>query len=89
MQDNNVHLSQGDSQHPNDSTNKAMDTDTEPSNSARQHSCNAAVQYRVAGVLPAVLSLLEGCLEALASDAENSEMAEAGSSQHTVALSDR
>ena len=66
-----------------------MDTDTEPSSSGRQHSSNTAVQYRVSGVLPAVLSLLEGCLEALASDAENSEMAEAGSSQLTVVLSDR
>lgn len=47
----------------------------EASSSGREQSesSNALVAARVAGVLPAVLSLLEGCLEALASNAQDAE----------------
>ena len=52
----------------------------EASSSGKQHidSSHATVEARVAGVLPAVLSLLEGCLEALASDAQDSEASAGG-----------
>ena len=63
----------------------------EPASSGRQHnhcsidnsndSSNAVIGARVADVLPAVLSLLEGCLEALAGDAQDAELLADGKEQ--------
>ena len=61
--------------------------DLEPSSSGRQHnhcssdSSSAVIGARVADVLPAVLSLLEGCLEALAGDAQDAELVADGKKQ--------
>ena len=65
----------------------------EPTSSGRQHnhrsmdnsndSSNAVIGARVADVLPAVLSLLEGCLEALAGDAQDAELLADGKEQTT------
>ncbi|DBA78950.1 TPA: hypothetical protein ACH3X1_008824 [Trebouxia sp. C0004] len=60
-----------------------------PSSSGRQHnhcsndSSSAVIGARVANVLPAVLSLLEGCLEALAGDAQDAELLASGKKQAT------
>ena len=56
---------------------------------AQLSNSQAVIQCRVAGVLPAVLALLEGCLDSLAKETENAEMAEAGTAQPTVVLSNR
>ncbi len=64
-------------------------SEAEPSSSDRQHnhcsndSSSAVIGARVADVLPAVLSLLEGCLEALAGDAQDAELVADGKQQAT------
>ena len=63
-----------------DSRGSTSSNEAQPSSSGRQHkqysndSRNGAIGARVADVLPAVLSLLEGCLEALAGDAQDAEL---------------
>lgn len=72
-----------------DSRGSTSSCEAEPSSSGRQHhhcsndSSNAVIGARVADVLPAVLSLLEGCLEALAGDAQDAELLADGKEQAT------
>ena len=63
----------------------------DPASKQQNYSNTAVVGARVADVLPAVLSLLEVCLEALASDAQDAEEAADQSQQPTCApvLNDR
>ncbi len=73
-----------------DSRGATSSCGAEPSSSGRQHnhcsidsSSSAVIGARVADVLPAVLSLLEGCLEALAGDAQDAELVADGKEQAT------